>query len=375
MYPSSFQEEIKTQFYFKFGIIMTDVDLNSLKQTQRELSEIIGVSGFELPVVEYIQSKIESLVDKVWIDPLGSLLAVKEGENPTERILLDAHVDEIGFMISYIEPKGFLRFVPIGGWDTRILLGQSVKIIGKNNQIYDGITGSKPPHLTTQKERETAAKISEMYIDTGMSSEQIKEAGIDIGSVGTLYDPFLEFPNGMIRGKAFDDRTGVNVLIHIIKEFSKRNHNDSLLFSFTMGEEVGGRGAGPAAFSLDPTMAVAIENTTAADVPGIRDSECPAYIGRGPAISIADRSMIAHAKVNKRLIENAKYENIPYHMKKPIFGGTNAGIIHKTRAGIPSSVVSVPCRYIHSPTSLLLLKDIYHTVQLLSAFIRNPKSV
>ena len=353
---------------------MADIDLNSLKHTQRELSELIGVSGFEKPVVDYVKTQIEDHVDKMWVDPLGSLLAVKEGKNPKEKILLDAHIDEIGFMISYIEPTGFLRFVPIGGWDNRVLLGQSVKILGKENQIFDGITGSKPPHLTTQKERETAVKVSDMYIDTGMSSEQIKKAGIHIGSVGTLYDPFLDFPNNMIRGKAFDDRTGVNVLIQILKEFSQIDHDDTLLFSFTMGEEVGGRGAGPAAFSLDPTLAIAIENTTAADVPGIRDSECPAYIGRGPAISVADRSMIAHPKVNNRLIQNAEYEKIPYHMKKPIFGGTNAGIIHKSRAGIPSSVVSVPCRYIHSPTSLLSLKDIYHTVQLISAFIRNPTS-
>ncbi len=351
---------------------MANYDLEKIKKTQRELSELIGVSGFEAPVVNYVKAEIEKFVDKVWVDPLGSLLAIKKGENPSEKLLLDAHVDEIGFMINYIDPKGFLRFVPIGGWDNRILLGQSVKIIGKDNKIYDGITGSKPPHLTTQKERQTAVKVSDMYIDTGMSSEQIIEAGIHIGSVGTLYDPFVEFPNGMIRGKAFDDRTGVNVLIQIIREFSQTSHIDDLFFSFTMGEEVGGRGAGPAAFSLDPTMAVAIENTTAADVPGIRDSECPAYIGRGPAISVADRSMIAHPRVNERLIQNAEYENIPYHMKKPIFGGTNAGIIHKSRAGIPSSVVSVPCRYIHSPTSLLSLKDIYHTVQLISAFIRNP---
>ncbi len=351
---------------------MVKFDLNSLKQTQRELSELIGVSGFEAPVVEYIKTQIENLVDKMWIDPLGSLLAVKAGENSSEKILLDAHIDEIGFMISYIEPKGFLRFVPIGGWDNRILLGQSVKILGKNSKVYDGITGSKPPHLTTQKERQTAVKVSDMYIDTGMTSEQITQAGIHIGSVGTLYDPFVEFPNDMIRGKAFDDRTGVNVLIQIIKEFSKISHEDTLLYSFTMGEEVGGRGAGAAAFALDPTMAVALENTTAADVPGIRDAECPAYIGQGPAISIADRSMIAHPKVNNRLIQNAEHEKIPYHMKKPIFGRTNAGIIHKSRAGIPSSVVSVPCRYIHSPTSLLSLHDIYHTVQLISAFIRNP---
>jgi endoglucanase len=351
-------------------------DLESLKKTQRELSELIGVSGHEEMVVEYIQNKIDGLVDKMWVDPLGSLLAIKEGNNPKERIQLDSHTDEVGFMISYIEPKkGFLRFVTIGGWDTRILLGQAVKILGRDRKIYNGITGSKPPHLTTSEERKKAVEISNMFIDTGMSENQLKDVGIEIGSVGTLYDPFVEFPNNMIRGKAFDDRTGINILIQIIEEFSKVDHEDTLLFSFSMGEEVGLRGAGPAAFSLDPTMALAIENTTAADVPGISDAQCPSYIGKGPAISIADRSMIAHPKVNNRLIENAKYEKIPYHMKKPIFGGTNAGRIHLTRSGIPSSVVSVPCRYIHSPLSLLSLDDLRNSVLLVSAFVRNPASI
>ncbi|MFW9905840.1 MAG: M42 family metallopeptidase [Candidatus Thorarchaeota archaeon] len=355
---------------------MLEKKLEDIKALQRQLSEIIGVSGHEKPVVDFIYSQIEDLVDKIWIDPLGSLLAIINEEGGKDRIMLDGHVDEIGFMVSHIDPKGFLRFVPIGGWDSRTLLGQSVKILTNNEKIFHGIIGSKPPHLSTESERKNAVNISEMYIDIGMATRDAVESnGIQIGSFGTLYDPFVEFPNNMVRGKAFDDRTAVNVLIHLIKEFSVKHPSDTLLFSFSTQEEVGGRGATTAAFTLKPTMALAIENTTAADVPGIKDSECPAYIGRGPAISVADRSMIAHPFINKRLIANAKHENIPYHIKKPIFGGTNAGRIHQSRGGVPSSVVSVPCRYIHSPTSLLSLEDIHHTINLVSAFIRNPAGV
>jgi endoglucanase len=350
--------------------------LSSIKKHQMELSELIGVSGNELPVVEYIQEHIDGLVDRLWVDRLGSLLVKIEGEEDTDKIMLDAHIDEIGFMISHIDPKGFLRFVPIGGWDPRILLGQCIKILNEDRKEFHGIIGSKPPHLSSDKERKNFVEIKEMYIDLGLKSgEEVKSNGIQIGSFGTLYDPFVEFPNNMVRGKAFDDRTGVNVLIHNIKEFSNNRPEDTLLFSFSVQEEVGGRGAAPAAFSLDPTMAIAIENTTAGDVPGIKDSECPAYIGKGPAISVADRSVIAHSKVNKRLIENANLEKIPFQIKKPIFGGTNAGRIHQMRSGIPSSVVSVPCRYIHSPTSLLSLVDIYHTINLISAFVRNSAKV
>ena len=200
---------------------MKEGNFESIKTLQRQLSEIIGVRGYERPVVDFIQGQIEDLVEKIWIDPLGSLLAIIEGEGGNERIMLDGHVDEIGFMVSYIDPKGFLRFVPMGGWDSRTLLGQSVKILTDDNNEFHGIIGSKPPHLTTESERKIAVKISDMYIDIGMSTkDEIEARGIQIGSVGTLYDPFVEFPNNMVRGKAFDDRTAVNVLIHLIKEFA-----------------------------------------------------------------------------------------------------------------------------------------------------------
>lgn len=354
------------------------MDLESIKTIQRELSDIIGVSGYEKPVVDYIIPHIEDHVDKFWVDRLGSLLAIKNGNSTSdipEKIMLDAHTDEIGFMISHIEKRGFLRFVAIGGWDTRILPGQAVKVLGDNSKSYDGIIGSKPPHLTTEAERKKAIEIKDMYIDLGMNEEELQKVGISIGAIGTLYDPFVDLGNGMIRGKSFDDRTGVNILIHIIQEFSQLSHDSSLMFSFSTQEEVGGRGAATATAQLNPTIALALENTTAGDVPGISDAQCPAYIGKGPAITVADRTILAHPMVNQRLIENAKLEGIPYHIKKPIFGGTNAGRIHQIGEGVPSSVVSVPCRYIHSPTSLLALNDIQQSIRLVSAFIRNPAGI
>jgi putative aminopeptidase FrvX len=147
------------------------------------------------------------------------------------------------------------------------------------------------------------------------------------------------------------------------------------LFNFAVQEEIGGRGAITGAFTLKPTIAIAIENTTAADVPDIKDHVIPAFIGKGPAITIADISVISSPKVNERLIKNAELAKVPYQMKKPLYGGTDAGKIHISREGVPSSVVSVPCRYIHSPTSLLKLEDILHTVELLDVFIRNSANV
>jgi endoglucanase len=174
---------------------MVEKKFEGIKVLQRQLSELIGVSGHEKPVVDFIYSQIEDLVDKIWIDPLGSLLAIIDGKGGKDRIMLDGHVDEIGFMVSHIDKKGFLRFVPIGGWDSRTLLGQSVKILASDNKMFHGITGSKPPHLTTESERKNTVKISDMYIDLGMSSKDVVESsGIQIGSVGTLYDPSVEFP-------------------------------------------------------------------------------------------------------------------------------------------------------------------------------------
>jgi endoglucanase len=355
------------------------MNLDGIKALQKELSELIGVSGYEDDVSNFILSLIEKeeLADKAWKDPLGNVLAVINGQKEKEKILFDAHTDEVGFMISHIDQKGFLRFITIGTWDTRILLGQSVVIISATGKKYHGIIGSSPPHLTSLSERKRITKIEQMYIDIGLNSEdEVKSKKIDVGTVGTLTSSFVEFPNNMVRGKAFDDRTGCNVLIHLMRELKNTEFfNDTMLFNFAIQEEFGRIGAVTGAYKLEPTMAVAVENTTAADVPNIKPSKIPVYIGKGPAISVADKSIICSPHVNKRLIENAKIRNIPYQIKKPMYGFTDAGKIQLTREGVKSTVVSVPCRYIHSPNSLLKLDDIYHTIEVLKAFIANKANV
>ena len=354
------------------------LNIESLKEFQKKLSSLLGVSGHEEEVRNFLLEEIENrtLADKSWIDPLGNVLAIKEGNIGKNRILLDAHIDEIGFMVSHITKKGFLRFVPIGGWDNRILLGQSVILKSNDGKFFNGIIGSRPPHLTTIEERKKVVDISNMYVDIGMTSkEEVRDNHINIGTVGTLYSPFVEFPNGMVRGKAFDDRTGCNVLLHIMMLLKEKEHSDTVLFNFAVQEEVGGQGAIIGAYKLEPTMALAIENTTAADVPGIKEDKIPVYIGQGPAITVADRTIISNPKINERLIKNAKDQDIPYQFKKPRYGGTDAAKIQVSRGGVPSSVVSVPCRYIHSPNSLLKLEDIFHTIRLVEAFIQNPANV
>jgi len=355
------------------------INIESIKDYQKKLSSLIGVSGYEEDVSNFILNEIEinDLADKVWIDSLGNVLAIKEGENPDRKILLDAHIDEIGFMVSHIEKKGFLRFVLIGGWDTRILLGQPVILKSRLGALFHGVIGSKPPHLTTIEERKKQIQSSDMYLDIGMTSkEEVDSHNIKVGTIGTLLSPFEEFPNGMVRGKAFDDRTGCNVILNIMKLLkAKPQIKETVLFNFAVQEEVGRKGAIIGAYNLKPTIAIAIENTTAADVPGIRESEIPAKIGEGPAVTIADRSLISHPKVNERIFRNGDLENIPYQIKKPRYGNTDAGMIQVSRRGVPSSVINVPCRYIHSPTSLLKLEDILNTIRLVDVFLRNPANI
>jgi tetrahedral aminopeptidase len=354
------------------------ITLKQLKNLQQELSSLLGVSGYEDDVSDFIIHLIneKNLADKAWKDKLGNVLVVKKGENDQERILFDAHIDEIGFMISHLEKNGFIKFIPVGGWDTRILLGQAIIIKSDSGTVYHGLIGSKPPHLSTSGERKKIVDISNMYIDIGMTSiEELENAGIRIGSIGTLFAPFQELPNNFVRGKAFDDRTGCNVLLNLLMELKDLDLKDTVVFNFAVQEEFGRIGTVPGAYTLEPTMAIAVENTTAADVPGIRESENPAYLRRGPAITIADKSIICSKYVNKRLTENGKKQGIKFQFKKPMYGLTDAGKIQESRQGVLSTVVSVPCRYIHSPTSLLNLEDILSTIKLLKAFIVNSAKI
>ncbi|OLS25470.1 MAG: putative aminopeptidase YsdC [Candidatus Heimdallarchaeota archaeon LC_3] len=346
---------------------------------QKAFSELLGLPGYEDEVSSFILKKISPFVDKAWKDPLGNILAIKEGtdKDAGQRILLDAHMDEVGFMISHIESSGFLRFTPLGGFDNRIFLASSIKIQNSRGEHFHGVIGVKPPHLLKEEEKNLPISVSDLYIDIGMFSKQeVLDFGIDIGSVGTLYDPFLELPNGMIRGKALDDRVGCNIMIQIAKILYEHGPlKDSVLYSFSVQEEVGLRGARTAAYSLDPTIALAIETTTAGDTPNIPENESPVSVNKGPSITLADNTIISNPKVNNRLVKNAQIENVLFQYKKPKFGGNNAGVIHLTKQGIPTSVVSVPCRYLHTSVSMLKISDIQEAIKLIDVFIRNPAEV
>jgi endoglucanase len=341
----------------------------------RGLSDQFGVSGFEREIRDWIYANIKDGADDIQIDVLGNLMAtINPGKDLV--MMLDAHMDEIGIMVSYVEDGGFLRFAPIGGWDPRILPAQQVEIRSRDGKTYRGVIGASPPHIQTPEEQKQALKVEDLFVDIGVrSKEEILARGIDVGSPGTLHYSFQLLEQNRVMGKALDDRVGCAVLIRCL-EYLRANRPDfTLVANFAVSEEVGLRGARTAAHQIRPDVALAIEGTVGADTPGIPGHRCPARLGQGPAISVADNSIIVNPSLVTFMEEVAKRLNIPWQHKVPLFGSTDAGVIHMSGKGVLTGVVSVPCRYIHSPSSVLDLQDFEHTVSLVIELIRRVREI
>lgn len=335
----------------------------------RQLSDCFGVSGFEDEVRDQVNKFISPFVDEVRTDTLGNLFAVRKGKG-NFTLMLDAHMDEVGFILKWIEDSGYLRFSPLGGWDPRIIPGHRVEILLRSGEKRYGIIGSAPPHILTEEERKKPIPIESMFIDVGAAScQDALDMGFHIGDPLTIHYPFTELAKGYVTGKAFDDRAGCAVMIETASRLADKDLDIDIVFSFVIGEEVGLRGAHTSAYQIDPDLAIALEGTIGADMPGVPQSGQPVRLGRGPAITVADNSIIVSRKLIQALESIAEEAAIPYQYKLPTYGGTDAGAIHLTKAGILAGVVSVPCRFIHSPTSTLRLNDFENTVRLMTGFI------
>ncbi len=341
----------------------------------RELSDQFGVSGFEGEVREWIHTHIKDRVDDIQIDVLGNLMAtINPGRDLT--VMLDAHMDEIGFMVSYVEEGGFLRFAPIGGWDPRILPAKQVEVRSRDGKTYRGVIGASPPHIQTPEEQKQSMKVEDLFVDIGVhSKEQVLGLGIDIGSPGNLHYPFQLLEQNRVMGKALDDRVGCAVLIRCLEYLSASRPDFTLVANFAVSEEVGLRGTRTATHQIQPDVALAVEGTVGADTPGIPAHKCPTRLGKGPAISVADNSIIVDPSLVAFMEDVAKTLNIPWQHKIPLFGSTDAGAIHMTGKGVLTGIVSVPCRYIHSPSSVLDLQDFEHTVMLVRELTHRVREI
>ena len=353
--------------------------LENVVEIQRKLTALIGVSGHENDVSAFIFNELKRYTDEAWIDRMGNVLGIKNGTDPKGgvRILIDAHMDEVGLLISYIEKNGFLRFIPLGGIDKRLYPGSDIKIQTKTGKTVSGIIGMNPPHITDPKLRDISPNYEELFIDIGAKDEEeVKKLGIIIGTRAVLDGRFEYNPDiggGFMRGRAFDDRTGCNVALQVSKLIKEMEPiPNTILYSFTVCEEVGGRGVPAAIDGLNPDIGIALENTIAADVPGVPLNKQITRLEHGPAFTVADRRTLYHEKLLEIFKLRAEELGYSWQYKQPAFGGTNAGLWHTMHKGIPSGCISVPSRYIHSPIAMIKISDILATINTLFAILTKP---
>ncbi len=327
-----------------------------------KLSNARGVSGNESQVREILIDAVRDRVDNWRVDTLGNLIVTKSTtgarRKTAPRVMLAAHMDEVGLLIVHHESNGQLRFRKIGGIDDRVLLSKVV-LIGKDK--VPGVIGVKPIHLLKPKERDQILEVEALSIDIGAKSREEAQQAVKIGDYASFATEFASIGDGLVKGKALDDRAGCAMLVEILK----RDYPLNLVGVFTTQEEVGLRGARVAAYAVEPQIAMALECTGCDDTPKPKDERLGLRMGAGPAITITDNSVIADRRLVSLLIETANENRLPYQVKPPMRGGTDAGRIHLTREGVPSAVVSVPARYIHSPVNLIKTQDYENTISLL----------
>ena len=337
-----------------------------------KLSNACGVSGREDEVTGLMKKFLKPYVDEVTEDNLGNLIGIKKGEENAPKVMLATHMDEIGLLVKTISKEDFLQFAKIGGIDDRVLLAQKVKVYTEKGPLH-GIIGSKPPHIQKEEERKKIVTCDELFIDIGAKNqEEAKKMGVKIGDPVGFDIKFAKVGKNIVIGRAFDDRVGCAVMVEVMKRLEK---TECTVYAVgTVQEEVGLRGATTAAFGIYPDVGIALDVTIAGDVPGVREVEAPIKLGKGPSIEIADMGLIAHPKVVRLLVDVAEENKIPYQLETGLPGSTDAARISLTREGVPSGVISIPTRYIHSPSSLLSLEDAEKTVKLTVAAVQKiPK--
>lgn len=333
-----------------------------------QLSNAFGPSGCEDEVRRTLARALRDQVDDLQTDVLGNLIAFKRGSEtePRLKVMVDAHTDEVGLMITRIEKSGLLKFCAVGGVDERLLLAKGV-IVGEKR--LPGVIVAPPVHLASPEQLDTVIKIEQLVIDIGASSEDEVKGQANVGDWAVFDTRFARLTKDGLRtakGKALDDRVGCAVAVALAGE----EYAVDLYLSFSAQEEVGLRGARVAAFRIEPDVAFALEGTVCDDAPKEDDVSPTTELGKGPAITLMDRSFIADRRLIRLLLDAAEAESIPYQIKQPGVGGTDAGAIHMAKAGVPSVALAVPCRYIHAPVSMLSLNDFDNTVALMKAALR-----
>ena len=326
----------------------------------KELSELNGVSGNESNVRDFILNKIKDKVNKYWIDKMGNLIAYKKG-NGKGKVVLDAHMDEVGFMITKINDDGTFSFMPVGGVDPRVVIGKKVLI----NDKISAVIGFKAIHLQKEDYLKTP-KFSDLKIDAGFKSKDEASKHVSVGDYVSFTTKYKQIGN-FATGKAFDDRGGCSILLDLILNDVKSDYD--LYFAFVVQEETGLRGAAVVSEQIKPDFAIALECTTAGDNPELGKEHWATHLGDGPALTFLHSGYVIDREIFEALVSAAKENNIPFQYKRRTAGGTDAAGYARSVYGVPAAVVSIPSRYIHSPLSVINLDDYHNTYKLVKIFL------
>jgi endoglucanase len=329
-----------------------------------------GPSGFETEPARVWREEAETFSDRVWADVTGNSFAVLNPDG-RPRVMMTGHIDEIGLQVTHVDEDGFLFFDLIGGWDSQVLVGQRVRILSKEG-LVPGVIGKKPIHLIESEERGKATKAKDLWVDVGAASlAEVREMGIRVGDPMVLEGGLVRLSGDRIASRAIDDRVGALVVLEALRALVGEPPTAGAFAVATVQEEIGysGGGARSSAYALDPDLALVVDVTFSTDVPDVRKNELGDHkIGGGPVLS---RGSVNHPVLVERLVEVAEAEGIEYTLQAaPRSSRTDADGIHLVRQGVPTAVISVPNRYMHSPNEVVSLGDLDRTARLLAAFVR-----
>jgi putative aminopeptidase FrvX len=349
---------------------MTEGGHDVLKRLLATFADAHGVSGYEGEVAALLVKELTPLVDEVSVDGMGNVIGVRHGKGPA--IMIAGHMDEIGFMVKYVDENGFLRFVPLGGWFDQIVLGQRVIVHTRSGRLT-GVVGSKPPHIMDEEDRKKVVKIKDMFIDVGAKdADDAAALGVEIGCPVTPDRSMAPLANDLVTGKSFDDRAGVVMMVAAMQKLRRKKPKATIYAVGTVQEEVGLKGARTSAYGLEVDAALISEVTIPGDHPGVAKEQRHVAMGKGPVITVIDadgRGVIVPRKIVDWLRASADAASLSYQLDVGSGGTTDATAIHLTRTGIPSGVISVPTRYIHSPIEVLSLSDLDQAAELISSAI------
>lgn len=333
-----------------------------------ELTQADALPGHENEVRQIFHSRLEG-IGVIQRDRLGSIFCTKNGNTEIPRILLDSHMDEVGFIVQNVTAAGYVKFLPIGGWWAHTLLAQRVNILTKQGKV-GGVIGSTPPHLLSAASRDQVLDLSDLYIDIGAESadQAMGEYGVKPGCPIAPYGPFMPMKNPkLFSAKAFDNRVGVGLVIETLQQLG--NHPNTVIAAGSVQEEVGLRGARTVAVSVEPDVAIVLEGPPADDLPGASSDTLQGKLGGGVQIRLYDPTLIANPRLAELIIEIATANQIPHQIAVRTSGGTDGGAIHQTGRGVPSVVLGVPARYVHSHVSIINVDDYRAALDLLLCLI------